>query len=65
MSQLELASFRIENYILKNSQTTWHYSCTTPMGAVGDPKAVCDWAAFVFVPACASQRSQIREYLDP
>lgn len=32
----------IENYILKNSQTTWHYSCTTPMGAVGDPKAVCD-----------------------
>lgn len=32
----------IETYILKNSQTTWHYSCTTPMGQLGDPKAVCD-----------------------
>jgi len=32
----------IEAYIRSNSQTTWHYSCTTPMGAIGDPKAVCD-----------------------
>lgn len=32
----------IDNYIRSNAQTTWHYSCTTPMGPIGDPKAVCD-----------------------
>ena len=32
---------RIDHYIRSNAQTTWHYSCTTPMGPIGDPKAVC------------------------
>ncbi|CAJ1362436.1 unnamed protein product [Effrenium voratum] len=32
----------IASFVRENSQTTWHYSCTTRMGPVGDPAAVCD-----------------------
>ncbi|CAE7246517.1 alkJ, partial [Symbiodinium pilosum] len=32
----------IAEFVRKNAKTTWHYSCTTRMGPVGDPKCVCD-----------------------
>lgn len=35
----EAPAAEIEEFIRKNAQTTWHYSCTAPMGT--GPHSVC------------------------